>query len=71
MATPNHLYQWCCPEVVVAFDLLKDEIDTTPFLPVFVVGKQHILYIKVARIEGDGNGRGELPESNKSHCIIT
>jgi hypothetical protein len=50
-----------------ALDLLKDEIDTTPFSPVFVVGRELNLYIKVASIEEDGNGRSELPESAESH----
>jgi hypothetical protein len=49
-----------------AFDLLKDELET-PFLPVFVIVRERIRYIKVGIIEEGGNSRGELPESAESH----
>lgn len=52
--------------ILDAFDLLKDELET-PFLPVFVIVRERIRYIKVGIIEEGGNSRGELPESAESH----
>lgn len=52
---------WCCPEILDAFDLHRDEI---------YIGREHIFYFQVASIEDDGNGRGELPESTESQYYI-
>lgn len=52
---------WCCPEILDAFGLHRDEI---------CIGREHIFYFEVASIEDDGSGRGELPESAESQYHI-
>ncbi|KAF2204742.1 hypothetical protein GQ43DRAFT_121191 [Delitschia confertaspora ATCC 74209] len=54
-----------------AFDLLEDEIDISPFLPVLSDGKDHTFEIRVAGINDDGQGNGELTEMVGSNWIVT
>ncbi|PVH94122.1 hypothetical protein DM02DRAFT_203899 [Periconia macrospinosa] len=54
-----------------AFDLLEDEIDITPFLPVLCDGKEHTFEIKVVGIDNDGNGSGKLTSPVGSNWVIS
>lgn len=54
-----------------AFDLLEDEIDITPFLPMLVDDEEHVFEIRVVGIEDDGKCHGELTESIESNWIVT
>lgn len=54
-----------------AFDLLEDEIDITPFLPMLTDGVEHTFEIRVVCIEDDGNGHGVLKPSIESSWIVT
>jgi hypothetical protein len=54
-----------------AFDLIEDEIDITPFLPMLVDGRDHTFEIRVLGITDDGNGYGELSQSIESNWVVT
>ncbi|KAF1928702.1 uncharacterized protein M421DRAFT_100978 [Didymella exigua CBS 183.55] len=53
-----------------AFDLVDDEIDITPFLPILVDDKGHTFEIRLVVIEDDGKGHGELTQSIESNWVI-
>lgn len=46
-----------------AFDLREDEIDITPWLPLLCDGKSHTFEIRVAGINDDGKGNGQIVNS--------
>jgi hypothetical protein len=54
-----------------AFDLLEDEIDISPFIPLLSDGKQHTFEIRVIGIDDDGNGNGRLTEAIESNWVVT
>ncbi|KAF2266670.1 hypothetical protein CC78DRAFT_458814 [Lojkania enalia] len=54
-----------------AFDLREDEIDITPFLPLLSDGKPHSFEIRVAGINDDGKGHGQLTETVGSNWVVT
>lgn len=53
------------------FDLLEDEIDVTPFLPMLNDNQDHSFEIRVVGIEDDGDGHGELSQSIESNWVVT
>ena len=54
-----------------AFDLREDEIDITPWLPLLCDGNAHAFDIKIAGIDDDGKGNGQLSESVGSYWVVT
>lgn len=56
---------------VDAYDLLEDEIDITPFLPMLSDGKDHDFEIRVVGIADDGAGNGELTTTIGSYWVVT
>ncbi|KAF9693572.1 hypothetical protein EKO04_008494 [Ascochyta lentis] len=53
------------------FDLVEDEIDVTPFLPILNDNEDHVFEIRVVGIEDDGHGHGELTQSIESNWVVT
>lgn len=54
-----------------AFDLREDEIDISAFLPILSDGKEHSFEIRVAGINDDGKGNGELSDTVGSNWVVT
>lgn len=54
-----------------AFDLLEDEIDITPFLPILTDNEEHNFEIRVVGVEDDGNGRCDFTSSIESNWVVT
>ncbi|KAF1946168.1 hypothetical protein EJ02DRAFT_441390 [Clathrospora elynae] len=54
-----------------AFDLREDEIDITPFLPLFSDGKNHTFEIRVVGIDDNGHGNGNLTSAIESNWVVT
>jgi hypothetical protein len=54
-----------------AFDLREDEIDITPFAPLLSDGKEHSFEIRVAGIDDDGKGNGNLTSAIGSNWVVT
>lgn len=54
-----------------AFDLLEDEIDITPFLPLLCDGKEHTFEIKVVGIDNADGGSGKLSSSVGSNWVVS
>lgn len=54
-----------------AFDLREDEIDITPWLGVLCDGRSHIFDIKIAGIDDDGKGNGQVAENVGSYWVVT
>lgn len=54
-----------------AFDLLEDEIDVTPFLPILLDNEDHTFEVRVVGIEDDSNGHGTITPSIESNWIVT
>ncbi|KAF2840826.1 hypothetical protein M501DRAFT_1014822 [Patellaria atrata CBS 101060] len=54
-----------------AFDLLEDEIDLTPLLPLLCDGGEHSFEIRVVGINDDGQGNGTLSKSVGDYWVVT
>ncbi|CAI6338183.1 unnamed protein product [Periconia digitata] len=54
-----------------AFDLLEDEIDITPFLPVLCDGTEHSFEIRVAGIDNAVNGSARLSSTVGSNWVVS
>ncbi|KAF2273237.1 uncharacterized protein EI97DRAFT_165328 [Westerdykella ornata] len=54
-----------------AFDLRDDEIDITPFVPLLADGNEHSFEIRVAGIDDDGKGNGNLTTAIGSNWVVT
>jgi hypothetical protein len=54
-----------------AFDLLEDEVDISPFLPLLCDGNEHTFEIRVAGISDDGNSHGTLIDKVGSYWVVT
>ena len=52
-----------------AFDLREDEIDISPWLPLLCDGLSHTFEIRVAGINDDGHGNGQLTETVGSYWV--
>ncbi|KAF2117673.1 peptide N-acetyl-beta-D-glucosaminyl asparaginase amidase A-domain-containing protein [Lophiotrema nucula] len=54
-----------------AFDLREDEIDISAFLPLLSDGQEHAFEIRVAGIDDDGKGNGNLIDTVGSNWVVT
>lgn len=54
-----------------AFDLVDDEIDITPFIPLLNDGKDHTFEIQVVGIDDDGKGSGKFTTAIGSNWVVT
>ncbi|KAF2256376.1 hypothetical protein BU26DRAFT_513209 [Trematosphaeria pertusa] len=54
-----------------AFDLQEDEVDISAFLPILCDGKEHSFEIRVAGIDDDGRGNGNLTDTVGSNWVVT
>ncbi|KAF2736360.1 hypothetical protein EJ04DRAFT_433224 [Polyplosphaeria fusca] len=54
-----------------AFDLREDEIDISPFLPLLSDGQEHTFEVRVAGINDDGQGHGQIVTTVGSNWVVT
>jgi hypothetical protein len=54
-----------------AFDLLDDEIDITPFIPLLGDGQPHSFEIQVVGIDDDGHSNGNFTTAIESNWVVT
>lgn len=56
---------------IEAFDLLEDEIDITPWLPLLCDGSSHEFLIRVSGLSESSNGTAVLSETTESYWLVT